>query len=133
MVEQLYLKRQLKKLEGGAQLKQVENEVSENSKANTVAFYAGRLKDFFSEWQNITEDKYILDIVENCHIEFDEKMGFPCQSGVPHSVFAKSDVEKIDKQISEFCDLGLLRNVNLFKISIYLHSLLYPKKMEILE
>jgi hypothetical protein len=33
-------------------------------------FYAGRLKDFSSEWQKITED-------ENCHIEFNEDLALP--------------------------------------------------------
>lgn len=44
----------------------IENEVSESS----LEFYAGRLKYFSDEWEKITSDKNILEIVKNCEIKF---------------------------------------------------------------
>jgi hypothetical protein len=72
-------------------------------------FYAGRLKDFSSEWQKIAEDKIILNIVKNCHIELDEGLALPSQSSIPHSVFAKSEMEKVNRQIKEFCEFGIIK------------------------
>lgn len=92
LVKQLECQRQYNKLKGGARLQQIEAEVS--TTLNSDVFCAGRLKKFSFEWQKITEDKIILDIVNNCHIEFDEDLGLPSQSVVPHSVFAKSEIEK---------------------------------------
>lgn len=57
--------------------------------------------------KKITEDKIILDNVNNCHIEFD--IGLPSQSVVPHSVFAKSEIENINQQINEFFKLSILK------------------------
>lgn len=70
-------------------------------------FCAGRLKNFPLNGKKITEDKIILDNVNNCHIEFD--IGLPSQSVVPHSVFAKSEIENINQQINEFFKLSILK------------------------
>ena len=34
-----------------------------------MKFKAGRLADFVLEWEKISTDPQILDIVENCHID----------------------------------------------------------------
>lgn len=36
----------------------------------SIKFEAGRLKHFMNKWEEITSDKNILDIAQNCSIEF---------------------------------------------------------------
>ena len=45
-------------------------------------FTAGRLKNFINKWRNITSDKFILDIVEHCHLEFIDNCR-PIQKKIP--------------------------------------------------
>ncbi|CAG2196222.1 unnamed protein product [Mytilus edulis] len=45
-------------------------EVLDTSNEVSHCFKAGVLKKFSDEWEKITSDKFILDIVSHCHIEF---------------------------------------------------------------
>lgn len=44
----------------------------------------GRLSEFITEWQKITSDNNILQIVPCCEIEFDEKPEKPVKLKMPY-------------------------------------------------
>lgn len=106
MVKQLQCQRQYKKLKGGARLQQIEAEVS--TQLNSDVFLCRKTKKKFPLNGKKLQRINILDVVNNCHIEFDEDLGLPSQSVVPHSVFAKSEIGKNNQQINEFCELGII-------------------------
>lgn len=50
-----------------------------------LRFKAGRLKLFISEWEKLTLDDSILDIVKHCHLEFGNDC-VPSQTSLPYKI-----------------------------------------------
>ena len=53
--------------------------------STSTTFEAGRLKKFSSFWKEITSDDKIIDIIENCHLEFKDGI-LPCQEKLQHEI-----------------------------------------------
>lgn len=47
---------------------------------------------------------------------------------MPHSVFAKSEIEKINQQINEFCELGIIKECEFVKDQFLSPIFTIPKK-----
>ena len=89
-----------------ARSKQVE--VGENKQ---VVFQAGRLKQFISEWEKVTKDPKILEIVKGAKIEFDEEsdLEFPGVSG--RQLYHVAVATELDELIQEFLELKVIKTV----------------------
>ncbi|MES9884348.1 MAG: reverse transcriptase domain-containing protein [Sedimenticola sp.] len=71
-------------------------------------FQAGRLKYYASEWEKITNDPKILDIVQHCHVEFVNDTP-PSQSGsTSQQNFNATDTEIIDSEIKKLLDYKVI-------------------------
>ena len=71
--------------------------VSDNSTFPPVEKYGSRLKEFAHVWVEYTSDPNILDIVKNCHIDFED---LPTQEIVPHEIkFSAQEEQKIGNEI----------------------------------
>lgn len=73
------------------------NEANEVSK--TDKFQAGRLKNFVVSWENLTSDRIILDIVEHCHIEFEDDIEIDYDNVSHQSIFNEKQCNIIDTEI----------------------------------
>lgn len=62
-------------------------------------FLAVRLKYFVSEWNNLTSDPQILDIVQNCHIEFIDGIPPSQNKANLQTKFNQKETEIIDNEI----------------------------------
>lgn len=81
----------------------IENEVSESS----LEFYAGRLKYFSDEWEKITSDKNILEIVKNCEIEFIDNIA-PTKCEIYEPRFNAIESEVMDQEIKNLLNMGAI-------------------------
>lgn len=71
----------------------------------SLHFEAGRLKYYSHEWEKITADSNILDIVKHCKIEFIDNVQ-PCQSKAPfQNIFNEKENEVIDNEIQNLLKL----------------------------
>ena len=77
-------------------------------------------------WKEITNDKWILDIVSGYRIEFIEQ---PVQFRIPKQIsFSKSEIELVDKEVSTLLQKGAIEKVQ-FKDDQFVSNLfLVPKK-----
>ena len=69
------------------------------------------MKNFSHEWEQITSDKFILDIVRHCHIEFidDEE---PEQNSFNNlSIFNEKESQIISNEIEKLLDMAVLKLV----------------------
>ena len=69
-----------------------------NSQVSEV-FVAGRLKYFVDVWKTITNDPFILDIVEHCHINW--KGSPPTQNQFARQNFNVQESLIIDREIKK--------------------------------
>ena len=76
-------------------------------------FKAGRLRNFVSEWQKITSDKNILNIVSHCKIEFKDNV-LPIQNSdsIKNIKFNKTEYNIIENEIAKLLDMGVIEEVN---------------------
>ena len=66
-------------------------------------------------WRKITSDKFILDIVQQCHLEFDNDIK-PSQLILPFQMcFDKIQEKEIDTEIDNLLRLGVIKQVNFDK------------------
>jgi hypothetical protein len=66
-------------------------------------------------WRKITSDKFILDIVQQCHLEFDNDIK-PSQLILPFQMcFDKIQEKEIDNEIDNLLRLGVIKQVNFDK------------------
>ena len=80
--------------------------VSDNSTFPPVEKYGGRLKEFAHVWVEYTSDPNILDIVKNCHIDFED---LPTQEIVPHEIkFSAQEEQKIGDEIVKMLQTGVI-------------------------
>ena len=74
-----------------------------------TVFEAGRLNKFSHEWEKITSDNNILDIVKHCHIEFDKIV--PKQFDVYKPRFNETESKIIDTEIGKLLTLKVVKEV----------------------
>jgi hypothetical protein len=85
-----------------------------------LQFEAGKLKYYSHEWEKITADSNLLDIVKHCHIEFIDNIK-QCQTKAPfQNIFNEKEKEIIDKEIcAHFKMLIWNKLVHFFQIQNY--------------
>ncbi|CAG2190554.1 unnamed protein product [Mytilus edulis] len=88
----------------------------------------GRLKNYVENWQKITSDKFILDTVEHCHLEFIDN-SIPTQSLTPYQrIFDKGQEKIINDEIENLKKLGVIVEVK-FDTDQYISPIFtVPKK-----
>ena len=74
-----------------------------------------KTKHFIGNWRKITSDKFILDIVQQCYLEFDNDIK-PSQLILPFQMcFDKIQEKEIDTEINNLLRLGVIKQVNFDK------------------
>ena len=69
------------------------------------------MKNFSHEWEKITSDKFILDIVKHCHIEFENDIE-PYQHLTSMRMnFNEKESDIISKEIQKLLELDVLKIV----------------------
>lgn len=67
------------------------------------------MKYYSHEWEKITTDSNLLDIVKDCHIEFIDNIK-PCQTKAPfQDKFNEKEKEIIDKEIHNLLEIGAIK------------------------
>lgn len=86
------------------------------------------MKNFSSEWEKLTSDDFILDVVNHCHIEFSNNEK-PIQnySGI-HSVFNKTESEFVAKEIKKLLEWEAIKVVEPTEGQFLSPIFLRPKK-----
>ena len=74
---------------------------------HSEVFSAGRLKYFSDKWREITTDENILEIVENCKIEFKDD-STPKQNVLYEPKFNTLESDIIDKEIETLLENGAI-------------------------
>jgi hypothetical protein len=74
-----------------------------------------KTKKIIGNWRKITSDKFILYIVQQCHLEFDNDIK-PSQLILPFQMcFDKIQEKEIDNEIDNLLRLGVIKQVNFDK------------------
>ena len=69
-------------------------------------FIAGNLKNYYTVWQKITNDRVILDIIKNgLKINFKERPGITSAPKIPHS---KQEIEIINTEFKKRLAKGVI-------------------------
>ena len=78
----------------------------------SINFEAGRLRNFMHKWEEITSDKNILDIAQNCGIEFIDDI-HPVQtfSSVRNINANENDTKIIEAEIENLMDKKVIKKV----------------------
>lgn len=86
------------------------------------------MKYYSNEWEKITADSNILDIVKHCKIEFIDNIR-PCQSKAPfQNIFNGKETEVIDIEIQNLLKIGAIKKAQNEK-HIFLSTIFVrPKK-----
>ena len=72
-------------------------------------FVAGRIANFISNWQLITSDPNILNLVSNTRIKF---VQIPKQDKVPYQIkFSNQEMQAIDTEISKLIEKRVIVEV----------------------
>jgi len=108
------VKSQFPQEEGGRHESQVDsiNEVGGDTVstkfniAQSRPFNAGRIQEFFANWQNITSDRTVLDMVKGCTLEFATYPHHPCQ---PKEInFSSRECLAIKIELQRLLDKGII-------------------------
>ena len=84
---------------------------------------AERLKNIIGNWRKITSDKLILDIVQQCHLEFDNDI-IPSQLILPFQMcFDKIQENEIYTEIDNLLRLRVIKQVNFQRKDQYISSI----------
>lgn len=86
------------------------------------------MKYYSHEWEKITSDSYIFDIVKHCHIDFIDNIQ-PFQTKVPfQNIFNEKENQVIDNEIQNLLEMGAIKRVQNGK-GMYLSTIFVrPKK-----
>ena len=90
-------------------------------------FSAGRLKNFLKEWQRITSDPVILDIIVACRIQFIDNLP-PNQERFSQQNFNSTQTLIIEEEISKLLQVNVLKEVQWNKNQFLSPIFLRPKK-----
>ena len=75
-------------------------------------FEAGRLKKYLHEWEKITSDKNILNVVKQCPIEFIDNIA-PKQYKRPfQTIFNEIESLAVDKEIEKLLKQKVIKTVS---------------------
>ena len=70
------------------------------------------LKNFISEWEQLTSDKTILDIVKGCHLEFKNNIA-PVQISKPfETCFSAAESFVIDKEVKLLLEMNVIEELS---------------------
>ena len=86
---------------------------------------AARLKHFLSQWQILTQDPTILNIVQGYRLQFHTQ---PSQTVKPVTSVSKENIPILNAEISKLQLKGAIRPVNFTNAAFYSRLLLVPKK-----
>lgn len=88
--------------------------------------YAGNLRNFISNWRQITSDPWILETVAGYHLEFET---VPIQLGLPQPPpFNKTEKDLIDNEVDKLLKKGAITKVAHSKEEFISNIFLVPKK-----
>ena len=79
------------------------------------------MKNFVDSWENLTSDRIILDIVEHCHIEFEDDIEIDYDNVSHQSIFNEKQCNIIDTEIE-----NLLKNNALVEVDEVAGQFLSP-------
>ena len=85
----------------GTQLPPAITEVSHN-------FEAGRLQYFVHEWQKLTNDPHILDIVAPCHLDINDDISHLFFEDIEY-VFSEEEKSITTQEIGKFLDFKVIK------------------------
>ena len=72
-------------------------------------FEAGQLHKYFSEWSKLTNDKFILDIVDNCHLDIDvDCLGHLYNEDIQY-VFNKEETVIMQQEIHKLLEIKAIK------------------------
>lgn len=69
------------------------------------------MKNFSDEWKKLTSDEFILDIVNHCHIEFQDDLAPKQNKFTVKSVFNENESKIISNEIEKLLKLSVLKTV----------------------
>jgi hypothetical protein len=86
------------------------------------------LKQFISEWEKLTSDQSILDIVQHCHLEI-ENNSVLVQTSLPHKIkFNEKECSNINNEISKLLEMDVIREINTDDVRFVSTIFLRPKR-----
>lgn len=95
----------------------------------SIKFEAGRLKHFMNKWEEITSDKNILDIAQNCSIEFiDDIIPVQYPSSVRSVNANENDSNIIEAEIKNLLDKKVIQEVTFVEGEFISPNFVRPKK-----
>lgn len=84
----------------------------EEQPVNTVStggtFFAGRLKNFLPEWRKITQDRFILDLVQGFKIDFLQP---PIKQFPVKASFSRDEKRQINEEILKLLHMGVIEDI----------------------
>ena len=69
---------------------------------------AGQLQNYIANWQRITSDPFILDVVAHCYIDFEDEPLPRSNIARPQCTFRTSEQIIIDNEIEKFLEKGII-------------------------
>lgn len=86
------------------------------------------MKKFSNEWEKITSDKFILDIVSHCHIEFIDNVEPKQDIFNVKSVFNSKESDIVSNEIQKLLAIDVIKEVQSMKDQFLSPIFLRPKK-----
>ena len=86
------------------------------------------MKKFSDEWEKITSDKFILDIVSHCHIEFIDNVEPKQDIFNVKSVFNSKESDIVSNEIQKLLAIDVIKEVQSMKDQFLSPIFLRPKK-----
>ena len=69
---------------------------------------ASQLQNYIANWQRITSEPFILDVVAHCHIDFEDEPLLRSNISRPQCTFSTSEQIIIDNEIQKFLEKGII-------------------------
>jgi len=90
--------------------------------------FAGRLKHYVNEWEKLTADPNILDIVKHCHIELIFKCSVYQNTSFSQYHFSSLESVAIENEIKQLLKIGVIVEARPHKNQFISPIFLRPKK-----
>lgn len=86
------------------------------------------MKLFISEWEKLTSDDSILDIVKHCHLEFENDC-VPSQTSLPHQIkFNNKECLYVKNEIDKLLKMEVIMEIDLENVEFVSTIFLRPKR-----
>lgn len=86
------------------------------------------MKLFISEWEKLTSDDSILDIVKHCHLEFENDC-VPSQTSLPHQIkFNNKECLYVKNEIDKHLKMEVIMEIDLENVEFVSTIFLRPKR-----